>query len=120
LKKRTFHTIPIFLNDDRQAVYERIDKRVDEMVECGLKNEVLELLPYRHLKSLETVGYREWWDYFDGLADENSVIQKIKQHTRNYAKRQWTWWKPLNWPSFNPGEMNRLISYIDQALSNKD
>ncbi|MEO5583721.1 MAG: tRNA (adenosine(37)-N6)-dimethylallyltransferase MiaA [Saprospiraceae bacterium] len=119
LKKRPFNYLPVFITDDRQELYSRIDQRVDTMIEDGLKKEVESLLPFRHLKSLETVGYREWWDHLDGLIDESQVIEKIKQHTRNYAKRQWTWWKPLLWPSFKPSELDRLIVHLDQALSNK-
>ncbi|MEP7323394.1 MAG: tRNA (adenosine(37)-N6)-dimethylallyltransferase MiaA [Saprospiraceae bacterium] len=119
LKKRPFNYLPVFITDERQEVYEKIDLRVDHMIREGLKNEVETLLPFRHLKSLETVGYREWWDHFDGLIDESQVIEKIKQHTRNYAKRQWTWWKPLLWPSFKPTELERLKIHLAQALSNK-
>jgi tRNA dimethylallyltransferase len=119
LKKRPFNIAPVFITDDRQLVYERIDKRVELMIQQGLKKEVSDLLPFRHLKSLETVGYREWWEHVDGLIDEAQVIEKIKQHTRNYAKRQWTWWKPLQWPSYKPNELETLIIHLNQALSNK-
>ena len=116
IKARDFNPITIFINDERQKVYNQIDHRVDEMIQQGLEQEVRSLIPFRHLKSLETVGYREWWDFFDGAIKKEIVIEKIKQHTRNYAKRQWTWWKPLKWSSFAPNDIHKIIEYIDQAI----
>lgn len=75
----------------REVLYQRINHRVDIMVEQGLKQEVKGLLSFRNLSVLNTVGYKEWFDFFDGMAHEDHVIEKIKQHSRNYAKRQLTW-----------------------------
>ncbi len=75
----------------RKELYERINQRVDKMVAEGLVDEVASLIPHKHLKSLNTVGYSELFDYFDGNCALDYAIDKIKQHSRNYAKRQVTW-----------------------------
>ena len=77
----------------RETLYKRIDRRVDMMIEEGLEEEVRSLIPYKHLSALQTVGYSEFFDYFDGNMTKDEAINKIKQHTRNYAKRQVTWFK---------------------------
>lgn len=76
---------------ERAVLYQRIDQRVLDMVEAGLEAEVAQLLEFKELKALQTVGYSEWWPYFEGKYDLATCIQKIQQHTRNYAKRQETW-----------------------------
>jgi tRNA dimethylallyltransferase len=75
----------------REVLYERINQRVEKMVEEGLEQEVLGLLKFRHFTVLNTVGYKEWFDFFDGNTTKGHVIEKIKQHSRNFAKRQMTW-----------------------------
>lgn len=90
---REFNVIPLFLNLDRETLYSRIDNRVDEMMEEGLLAEVQELLPLRESAALQTVGYRELFDHIDGLYSLDEAVDKIKQHTRNYAKRQLTWFR---------------------------
>lgn len=82
-----------WINLDREKLYERINQRVDKMVMAGLVNEVKSLLPYRNHNALQTVGYKEIFDYLDGTCSYETAIEKIKQHTRNYAKRQVTWFK---------------------------
>lgn len=82
-----------WINLERDILYERINQRVDEMIEAGLLDEVKSLLPYRQYNALQTVGYKEVFDYLDGIFDYQTAIEKIKQHTRNYAKRQVTWFK---------------------------
>lgn len=77
----------------REELYKRIDTRVDEMVKSGLEEEVKSLIPYQHLPAMQTVGYKEFFDFFDGKISREEAIEKIKQHTRNYAKRQMTWWR---------------------------
>jgi len=81
----------IVLDIPRTLLYERINFRVDEMIGDGLMDEVKSLIPYRHLNALNTVGYKELFDYFDGKLSLEEAIDKIKQHSRNYAKRQITW-----------------------------
>lgn len=79
----------------REILYERINKRVDQMINDGLEDEVRSLISYKNLPALQTVGYKEFFDYFDGKCTREEAIEKIKQHTRNYAKRQVTWFKKL-------------------------
>lgn len=91
--KRPFQAIKIGLDWDRAALYERINKRVDLMVEEGLVEEARSLYPKRHLNALQTVGYQELFQYFDGDIDLNTAIELIKRNTRRYAKRQLTWFR---------------------------
>ncbi|MBL7811180.1 MAG: tRNA (adenosine(37)-N6)-dimethylallyltransferase MiaA [Bacteroidetes bacterium] len=77
----------------RNQLYKRIHARVDQMLEQGLEQEARELFPYRHLKALQTVGYNEWFPYFDGDYMREKAIELLQQHTRNYAKRQLTWFR---------------------------
>jgi tRNA dimethylallyltransferase len=86
----------------RETLYRRIDERVDKMVSDGLIDEVKELIPFQELKALQTVGYSELFESFNNLHSQEKAIEKIKQHTRNYAKRQITWFKnqfSSNWIS---------------------
>jgi tRNA dimethylallyltransferase len=91
INKRPFRVIKLGLNLSREALYQRINSRVDDMVKQGLVEEVNSLLPYRHLNALNTVGYSELFDYFDGKTDLDTAIALIKQNTRRFAKRQITW-----------------------------
>lgn len=86
-----FEVKTVMLNLPRHELYERINHRVDKMIEAGLEKEVYDLIEHQNLNALQTVGYAEWWPYFKGETEKDSVIDKIKQHTRNYAKRQLTW-----------------------------
>ena len=90
-KEELFDTIYFTLHPERKYLYRRINKRVDLMLENGLLYEVNNLYKYRHLKSLNTVGYKEIFNQKDGLISLDNAIDKIKQHSRNYAKRQLTW-----------------------------
>jgi tRNA dimethylallyltransferase len=92
-KKRPFQVENIILNRSREMLYQRIDQRVEQMIAMGLEQEVEHLLPYFHLNALNTVGYKEWLPFFENEASKEEVIDKIKQHSRNYAKRQITWFK---------------------------
>ncbi len=97
----------------RAALYERIDQRVDQMITEGLEAEARSLLPFRHLNALRTVGYEEWFAHFDGDYDRAFAIDKIKQHSRNYAKRQMTWFrKHGDWKPFNPLEIENLVEIL--------
>lgn len=91
--ERPFNIIKIALDLPREVLYERINRRVDIMMEQGLLEEVKQLYPQRHLKNLQTVGYSELFDYIDSKYTLEEAIDKIKQHTRNYAKRQLTWFR---------------------------
>jgi len=93
INNRPFGIIKLGLNLPREILYRRINQRVDDMVKQGLVEEVNSLLPYRHLNALNTVGYSELFDYFDGKTDLPTAIGLIKQNTRRFAKRQITWFR---------------------------
>ena len=90
-KERTFSKEVIILNCERQILYSKIDKRVDIMIKNGLENEVYLLKEFKYLNTLNTVGYKEFINYFENKISYEEAIEKIKQNTRNYAKRQITW-----------------------------
>lgn len=92
-KERPFEVVKIALDLPRELLYERINKRVDMMMEDGLVEEVKNLLPLKNQKNLQTVGYTELFDFFEGKYSLDEAVNKIKQHTRNYAKRQLTWFR---------------------------
>ena len=95
-KERIFQTQVIVMECERNKLYNRINDRVDNMIEKGLENEVLGLKDFKHLNTLNTVGYKEFFKYFDDKISYTDAIDKIKQNTRNYAKRQITWLKKYN------------------------
>ena len=104
-KKRPFNIIKIGLKRDREELYERINKRVDEMMCAGLLEEARSVYPLRQLNSLNTVGYKELFQYFDGTWTLDFAIEKIKQNSRIYSRKQMTWFKrdsEINW--FHPHE----------------
>jgi tRNA dimethylallyltransferase len=113
-KERNFRIIKIGLELPRVLLYERINRRVDKMIQDGLLNEVKKLYPLKNLKNLQTVGYTELFDYLDGKYAPDEAILKIKQNTRHYAKRQLTWFrkdKEMHW--FNADEdrlENKILS----------
>lgn len=92
-KERHFKIEKYYLNRPRNVLFERINRRVDAMMEQGLLEEARQLLPYRDLNALNTVGYKELFDYFDGKCSLEQAVEDIKTHTRRYAKRQLTWFK---------------------------
>lgn len=92
-KERNFIPIVIGLEADREIMYNRINRRVDLMLEQGLLKEVKNVYPNKHLNALQTVGYRELFDYFDGQTTLDFAIEEIKKNTRRFAKRQLTWFK---------------------------
>lgn len=95
-KQRPFTSRYIVIHPEKNELYERLEKRVDAMIEEGLEEEVRALQRYLPNKNLDTIGYREWIPYFEGLQTKAEVIEQIKKHTRNYAKRQITWFKRYN------------------------
>lgn len=92
-KKLNYVVKRIIIEHNREFLYQRINERVDQMVQAGLMDEVKKLIPYRNLTALNTVGYSEMFEYLDGKIELTKAIELIKQHTRNYAKRQITWSK---------------------------
>jgi len=93
VREREFEIIKTGLNTDREDLFRRIEERVDRMMEAGLLEEVRSLIQYRHLNALNTVGYKELFNYLDGIWTLPESIEKIKTNTRRYAKRQLTWFK---------------------------
>ena len=116
-KDRPFGLIPVQISLPREHLYERINHRVDQMMNAGLLEEVKHLYPYRHLNALQTVGYRELFEYIDGHVSLEEAVSKIKQHTRHYAKRQETWFAH-QWEAsvYSPDQLNEMISMIGQKM----
>lgn len=114
---RPFDTLMIGLDMDRERLYERINERVELMMQSGLLDEVRSLYHHRHLSALKTVGYAELFDYLDGKMSLEEAVEKIKQNTRRYAKRQLTWFRKdpdTQW--FDPSETEKIHQYIAQTL----
>ena len=95
-KNRTFNSEIIIMKSDRDELYERINRRVDMMIQDGLEEEAYSLVKFRQYNALNTVGYKEFFLYFDGKLSKVEAVDKIKQNTRNYAKRQITWFNRYN------------------------
>ena len=115
ITERPFNIVKIATDMPRDILYERINKRVDIMVEEGLVEEVRNLYPKRELNALQTVGYRELFDYFDGKCSLNEAIELIKRNSRRYAKRQMTWFRrdeEFRW--FAPSDIENIVKYIQQ------
>ena len=113
-KQRPFRIIKIGLNRDREQLYQRINARVDEMMQQGFLEEAAALREYRHLNALNTVGYKELFDYMDGRWSLEEAIEHIKGSTRRYARKQLTWYKrdeAMRW--FHPEEEKDILKYID-------
>lgn len=116
---QNFRLIRIGLLLSRENIYQRINYRVDKMIKMGLLEEAKKLYPYRHLNALQTVGYRELFQYFDGNSTFLDSIEEIKKNTRRYAKRQLTWYKKdtnINW--FFPKNWNSILEFIQKKLNN--
>ncbi len=116
-KQRPFHILKIGLIRDREELYKRINSRVDLMMEEGLLSEAQALLPYRELNALNTVGYKELFKYFDGEWTLPFAIEKIKQNSRIYSRKQMTWFKrdeSIRW--FHPEQETEILSYIHHSL----
>ncbi|MDE6652855.1 MAG: tRNA (adenosine(37)-N6)-dimethylallyltransferase MiaA, partial [Muribaculaceae bacterium] len=92
-KQRDFGIRKFYIDMPRLEMFERINSRVDAMVEAGLEREAREVYPHRQLNSLNTVGFKEMFAYFDGLMDFHTAVERLKKNTRVYAKKQLTWLK---------------------------
>lgn len=116
-KVRPFKVIKIGLNTDRTVLYDRINKRVDQMISDGLVDEVQSLEKFKELNALKTVGYSEIFDYLDDLTSLEEAISAIKQNTRRFAKRQLTWFRrdeEITW--FEPNDDKSVINFIQHQL----
>ena len=112
-KARPFQIVKIGLNRPREELYERINQRVDHMMAEGLLDEAKAMYPKRQLNALNTVGYKELFDYLDGRWTLEEAVERIKGNTRRYARKQLTWYKKdehIRW--FNPNDINEIIDYI--------
>lgn len=116
-KKRAFRVLKTGLTAPREIIFERINRRVDHMVEQGLEEEARKLYPFRDCKALQTVGYKEWPGYFEGIMERESVIEQIKSNSRGYARKQMTWFSKdpeIHW--FDIGKKEKLIPFIESFL----
>ena len=112
-KERPFQIIKIGLNRDREELYHRINVRVDQMMAQGLLNEVRAMSEYRNVNALNTVGYKELFNYLDGLWTLDEAVERIKGNTRRYARKQLTWFKrdlQMRW--FHPDDIQNMLTYI--------
>ena len=117
--KRPFSTIKTGLELPRELLMERIHYRVDIMMQQGLAEEVQTLMPFQNLQAIQTVGYREFIEHFNGLSSLEAAVEFIKTNTRQYAKRQFTWFRKdqaIKW--FSPSDVNGLIDYVSNEMKN--
>lgn len=115
--ERPFDIVKVGTDMPRDVLYERINRRVDAMIEEGLVDEARRVYPKRHLNALQTVGYREMFDYFDGECTLDDAIELIKRNSRRYAKRQLTWFRrddSIGW--FPPADLESIIEFIDNKI----
>ena len=115
VKERPFRIIKIGLCREREELYNRINCRVDQMIADGLIEEARHVYPYRHLNSLNTVGYKELFAHFDGNCTLEFVIEKIKQNSRIYSRKQMTWFRrdeEIHW--FHPDEMGAIFTHLNE------
>ncbi|MEG1617520.1 MAG: tRNA (adenosine(37)-N6)-dimethylallyltransferase MiaA [Bacteroidales bacterium] len=117
VKERPFKIIKVGLIRDREELYDRINRRVDEMMEQGLLEEARRVYPYREQNSLNTVGYKEMFNYIDGTWTKEFAIEKIKQNSRVYSRKQMTWFKrdeSITW--FHPDQEEEIFHFIEQHM----
>ncbi len=119
-QQRNFDIIKIGLTLSREMLYTRINNRVDTMMEQGLLKEAENLIPHKSLNALQTVGYKEFFNYFDGNCTLENAIEELKKNTRHYAKRQMTWFKKddaVQW--FQPNEVAVIIEDLVSKMNSK-
>lgn len=120
VRTRPFHILKIGINQQREILYERINRRVDKMMEAGLLEEARTVYPYKDLNSLNTVGYKELFSYFDGHCTLEEAVDLIKRSSRKYARKQLTWFRrdaDIQW--FEPDQAENIIDYINQGVVGK-
>lgn len=117
VEKRNFTSVKIGLTASRDLIYDRINKRVDLMMEKGLLEEVISLQSYRHKNALQTVGYKELFDYLDGNFSLEFAVNEIKKNSRRYAKRQLTWYRrdeSVNW--FDYQSTQEIVDFVTEKI----
>ena len=116
-RERNFRILKVGIDWVREALYDRINRRVDMMIDEGLEAEARAVYHLRHLNSLQTVGYREMFEYFDGTISREEAIELIKRNSRRYAKRQMTWFRrdeEIRW--FSPEEFDSMIDFLENKI----
>lgn len=119
-KSRPFRIIKIGLNRPREELYGRINQRVDQMMANGMLEEARRVYPLRHLNALNTVGYKELFNYFDGTWTLDEAVERIKGNTRRYMRKQLTWFKrdtSVNW--FHPDDIEKIIDFINKSIASQ-
>jgi len=117
-RRRDFEIIKTGLKRPREELFDRINRRVDLMIRDGLEEEAMNLFGFRHLNALNSVGYREFFDFFDGKTTRDKAIELIKRNTRRFAKRQITWWSKdegIRW--FGGDDKEQIIDYLTTSIS---
>lgn len=117
IKRRPFRIVKIGLNREREELYERINLRVLQMMELGLEQEARSMYPLRHLNALNTVGYKELFQHFDGGISLEEAVRQIQSSTRRYMRKQLTWFKrdeEIRW--FHPDKIKEILNYVDSFL----
>jgi len=117
VRERPFRILKIGLNQQREILYDRINRRVDRMIELGLLEEAKTVYPYRMLNSLNTVGYKEIFAFFDGTCSLDEAVDLIKRNSRRYARKQLTWFRrdsEIEW--FEPDQIDQIIDFISKKL----
>ncbi len=117
--KRDFNIVKLGLELTKEELHCNINFRVDNMMKSGLPEEVKMLVPYRELNALHTVGYAELFDHLDHKISLEEAVEEIKKHTRQYAKRQMTWFrkdKEIRW--FSPGQIKEMIAFAEEKIRN--
>ncbi|MBL6445233.1 tRNA (adenosine(37)-N6)-dimethylallyltransferase MiaA [Fulvivirga sp. 29W222] len=116
-KQRDFEVIKIGLDRPREELYARINERMDQMIAQGLFEEAKELYPYKEHYALQTVGYKEVFDFFEGLYDREEAVRLLKRNSRRYAKRQMTWFgKDLEIKWFHPDSFQDILRHIKTVM----
>ena len=116
-RERNFRILKVGIDWVREALYDRINRRVDMMIDEGLEAEARAVYHLRHINSLQTVGYREMFEYFDGTISREEAIELIKRNSRRYAKRQMTWFRrdeEIRW--FSPEEFDSMIEFLENKI----
>jgi tRNA dimethylallyltransferase len=119
-KERPFSIIKIGLNCEREKLHHKINTRVEKMIDAGLEEEARKFYHLKHLNSLNTVGYREFFSYFEGDITRETAIELIKRNSRRYARKQLTWFRndnEMNW--FEPEQIDDIIAFIEYRISEK-
>jgi tRNA dimethylallyltransferase len=120
LKSRNFHILQAGLDLPRSELHDRINRRVEEMMQAGLVEEARELLPHRGVNALNTVGYKEMFGFFDGSCSVEEAVEQIKGHTRQYARRQLTWFRKSGMVWFEPSQIETMLNWIRLNIENRD